>query len=75
MTKTIEQLVREPTRGASILDLPFSSHPAKFSSNIQIVSGISDHLTVALSLDINSGLSVKPVQHSSCLFDQCLFQN
>ena len=65
----LEQLVGEPTRGANILDLLFSSHPG-FISNIQIIPGISDHLAVAFSLDINARIPVKPLQHPSYLFDK-----
>ena len=37
---------------------------------MQIVPRISDHLAIAFSLDINSRLPVKPVQHHSYLFDK-----
>ena len=65
----LEQLVGEPTRGANTLHLLFSSFPG-FISNILIISGISDHLAVAFSLDINARLPVKPLQHPSYLFDK-----
>jgi len=65
----LEQLVNEPTRGNNILDLLFSSHPS-FISNILIIPEISDHQAVTFSLNLNTRLPVKPMQHPSYLFNK-----
>jgi len=65
----LKQLVNESTWGTNILDFLFSSHP-RFIFNIQIIPGISYHQAVTFSLNINTRLPVKPLQHPNYLFDK-----